>query len=472
MTFSLLKTISVSFFYADKNETKPILCRISSCECISEPLALMTLSVLKPFSYWPHGFLAVFVSHKAQKLALYKDHLLPYMVDATHAPDTLFLVMEEDWRLYPQEGLVNAEKVVAVMQQTLPRRQQGESSIFQESLNEGGATGQPYMDVDKVLLNPHTHGGEPFALPNREGEGGRPSDEPFATLSRSTFEGALGAELLRTRKKTKGEVSEEVKDLVKICTMAHRQWKGNLVWLSWEGSSSKGCRCQPQHGATLIGVSVEGAKRLQAAVVSEQIKKGHFDLTLLQWLRDPEAMGGVQGADWLGASFVWPGVGSYVEHQSGCDPGIGVRESSWKKSWVQPGTRASGGDDQNRWLCGFTNSKKGNPVWIREIFLPEKSNEDLRWFTLGRDPEEESAAAGGGAESDGEQRRSRGKKQRFGWETWPSDWQHKESKRGKRNYRSKMAGYARRHFTTVFEEARTHNIRCINICILDYDIVV
>ena len=384
------------------------------------------------------------------------------MADSTHAPDTLFFVMEEDWRMYPEESMVEAEQVVARMLQTLPRRQPGESSESQTSLNEGGGTRNPDVNLDKVLINPHTHGGEPLAPPKGKGKGKKQkSDEPFASLDRSTFEGALGAEVPRTQKRVAGEVAQEIKDLVKMCTLAHRYKVGNLVWLSWEGANQQGHRAQPQHGCTLLGVTMTGARGLLEAITANAIQKGHWDLMLLEWLRKRGAMGELTGAEWLGSSFVWPAVGSYAEHQSGCDLGLGRRESSWKSTWVQPGTRAVG-ELRNRWLCGFTTSRKGNAQWLQEIFLPEKGGEDLRWFSLGtgpppnRDPEE-------GDDDDGHDDRSRTRRHsvRFMQETWPSDWRTKESKRGRRNYRSKMASWVRRIFTTVLEEARTKKKRCM-----------
>ena len=388
------------------------------------------------------------------------------MADATHAPDTLFFVMEEDWRLYPQEGMVNAERVVAGMQ-TLPRRQPEETVEFQTSLNEGGLTADPYVDLDKVVLNPPTRGGEPPAPPKGKGKGKKKkSGEPFASLDRSTFEGVLGCELPRTQRQQTGEVAEEVKDLVKMCTLANRKGGGNFVWLTWEGSKTRGYRAQPQHGLTLVGMTVKGAERLLAAITANAIEKGHFDVKLLEFLRGREVMDNQTGADWVGASFVWPAVGSYAEHVSGCEPSIGRRQSSWDMTWVQPGTRATG-ELKNRWLCGFTTEKKGNPNWIREIFLPEKGGEDLRWFTLGRGPPSEADPEEGNDDDEhAERSRSRGKSVRFQEETWPSDWQHKETKRGRRAYRAKMASWVRRIFTTVLNEAgKSKKCMYMYICI-------
>ena len=38
-----------------------------------------------------------------------QEHLLPFMCDETHAPDTLFLVAEEDFRFYEQDSLPTDE---------------------------------------------------------------------------------------------------------------------------------------------------------------------------------------------------------------------------------------------------------------------------------------------------------------------------------------------------------------------------
>ena len=42
-----------------------------------------------------------------------QDHLLPYMADCRHTPDTLFLVAEEDFRLTRQHAGLTPEVVAA-----------------------------------------------------------------------------------------------------------------------------------------------------------------------------------------------------------------------------------------------------------------------------------------------------------------------------------------------------------------------
>ena len=36
-----------------------------------------------------------------------EDHILPYCADERHPPDTLFIVAEEDWRIYEAEAAIS-----------------------------------------------------------------------------------------------------------------------------------------------------------------------------------------------------------------------------------------------------------------------------------------------------------------------------------------------------------------------------
>ena len=55
-------------------------------------------------------------------------------------------------------------------------------------------------------------------------------------------------------------VTQELQDLVRIATVAHRKGKGELVWYSWVGAPKK--KTVPSHGSTLVGVSKDGAIKL------------------------------------------------------------------------------------------------------------------------------------------------------------------------------------------------------------------
>ena len=74
-----------------------------------------------------------------------QDHILPYMADERHAPDTWFVVAEEDWRLKAQHCNVNPVTLAAAGEATYrawnPRRSYG----FQEQLEEDSG-----IDVDAL----------------------------------------------------------------------------------------------------------------------------------------------------------------------------------------------------------------------------------------------------------------------------------------------------------------------------------
>ena len=95
----------------------------------------------------------------------------------------------------------------------------------------------------------------------------------------------------RRRRKPSAEemqdISSNLEDLVKICTYAHRQLAGGLVWLSWCGLSAKssGRKTVPAHGTTLLGVSAWFASQLLQNFHKLQFM--HFDVALRNLLQDP-----------------------------------------------------------------------------------------------------------------------------------------------------------------------------------------
>ena len=88
---------------------------------------------------------------------------------------------------------------------------------------------------------------------------------------------------------------------------------------------------------------------------------------------------------WCQASFVYPSVGHYCEHLSGCQEGLGWRESEWNRSWIQDGTRRNEYDPTSVHRTLHKFSPSGPPPLLGTVILPESEgvdDEDLRWFTL------------------------------------------------------------------------------------------
>jgi len=127
---------------------------------------------------------------------------------------------------------------------------------------------------------------------------------------------------------------------------------------------------------------------LTAAFLRRVFAFGHFDLSLLKWLQEGDNQ--LQ----LGASYVYPCVGHYKGHVSGCCP-VRFRNPRWKEGWVQQGTRKdpSIGANRHRWLMAW---KESGTDWLHEVCIPEpiEGPRDLRWKTLRPPPEEEDVQQG------------------------------------------------------------------------------
>ena len=174
------------------------------------------------------------------------------------------------------------------------------------------------------------------------------------------------------------EAPEVLQDLVKMSIAAHRSNLGNFLWYSWEGAKSKGCRSKPCHGTTLVGISVQGAKKLLEAMTSGEFKMRHIDVGLRHHME--------QHATDFGSCYMYPSIGHFAVHKSGCEPSLDIRESNWKESWVQEGTRPSGHHGtgttsrwQSRYLMKF-RTKGQSLQWVRKVDLPENPlDEALFW---------------------------------------------------------------------------------------------
>ena len=174
---------------------------------------------------------------------------------------------------------------------------------------------------------------------------------------------------------SKQEHGTVVGDLVSIITKATRANHGDLVWMTWQpgqGEVPKGST-KIKSGAMLIALSVRGAKTLAEAMDKKIIKREHFDVALLRFLKDESKDFGC---------YVYPPLGNYSQHVSGCEETYSVtaRPSCWTTRWVCPGTRRK--DDpskRDKWLVVPT--KKGDSKWLTKFDL-DKEYDSLDWRTL------------------------------------------------------------------------------------------
>jgi hypothetical protein len=342
---------------------------------------------------------------------------LPYCMDKRHPPDQLFLVCEADFRLHAAD----AEKIPASGWQSLladaaarvvqAHANAASDAVFGSELRarpaaplaggppevaptsdptqspEGAAsrTDRPAFGAQRASLARSSSGslgataklsarGQKRAvggLPASLGGGGSgPSVSSAASPADAAAELYL-SEGARTQRESffgwhkrcpKVEPSTELRDIVRLVTAAARLGRGECVWLSWEPGGRKS---HPGHGTTAVAITARFAARF--AEILGRVIPDHLDLILVRWLQ-------LEG-DEVGACYVSPSLGSYCVHQSDCQPGLGIRPSSFGAKHNQDGLR---GEKGFPWLAGFCS--KGGPKWLtpRAVDLDDPR---LEWRT-------------------------------------------------------------------------------------------
>ena len=178
------------------------------------------------------------------------------MTDPRHVSDTLFFVLEEDWRLTRRDGFSRAE----LLEQ---QAQRGERMLV-SSLPEH----PPQTSAAAHVQPPSLKACHIAAL-----------SEDWRTITQSAFQapdhGRQGrhpkqrqvqAWPLRTTKPKAEEFEDTttfLKQLVRLVTAAHRKERGDWVWLSWNGSDELKANPKPEHACTFFAVSRDGAVKLR-----------------------------------------------------------------------------------------------------------------------------------------------------------------------------------------------------------------
>lgn len=250
------------------------------------------------------------------------------MLDPRFPEDTLFLVAEQDFRFFEDDCVFQEDwlRLIAEAQAVDEEESRARRRLFElwelEEEGKGKAHGKAYG------------GWMPKAPKGKD----------------------VGTHL---------EFPELLGDLVDIVTQAKRIGLGGITWFAWCGSGKK--KAQVSHGSHLLGISKDIVNELYTQILRADPE--HFDVWLRNRLIDDRQTLKLKG------SYVHRSCGAYDVHQSGCDPAIGDREAPWKASFVQEGVRPGRGQ-QDRWLCGFVQSKGANFIQVLRF-----GTEDLHWRT-------------------------------------------------------------------------------------------
>ena len=362
--------------------------------------------------------------------------MLPYALDPRHAPDTLFLVAECDFRFYRKDceederafGKDMEAQMVRAVQRAFDRgcaaaywrREELQRGPEGEATGSSGARGSAELPAAPVggAASPGTGGSparrpspSPAPGPEESPQGGDPGlvsvALPAEASGRAEATDTVGASLpspspaapgagspspspspalqeevrrafMRSLAREERDMtffgwqrgcppcppSQELTDLVRVCTQAERLGRGNLVWLAWEANNSK--KTMPSHGSTLMALTPAFARSFLSHL--QEVEPDHLDLVLLRWLRKGRAFVRER------VSFLYPACGSYVAHESGCESKLGVRPSSWDKSWIGEGCRCT--NRGKRYLASW--AEKGHAEWLCPLNLDDDS---LVWRT-------------------------------------------------------------------------------------------
>ena len=171
-------------------------------------------------SVWTHGFLLAAGRLIFSFLFLWgfmdstspQDVGLPYMTDGRHAPDTLFLVAENDFR-FRKEHCVSGRNWLEDV----------------DSFVESHLAGPDIVDC-WAMLNPAVPPETDDIVPSSDDElgGGSTTVEPDAhrrDKEEVRKEGASFCGFSQGKKFLEVHISEELNDLVRIATVAHRKGK-------------------------------------------------------------------------------------------------------------------------------------------------------------------------------------------------------------------------------------------------------
>ena len=294
-----------------------------------------------------------------------QDHLLPYMADDRHCPDTLFFVAESDFRFFSADCTVDH---IAAAASAAVTPAQGTAGPSGQSLSPGPGPSRPRTfaeecdawmaarEAERLDVQPGDEPGSLLALQDElqrrdqatESLTGEPGSEPPRKQRPPPPTAGVWTQQNTDWMSDPQATTQELHDLVQMCTIAHRHNVGGLVWLSWNACGSKPpARYKKQSiafGSQLIAVSHIAAKQLLELV--RAVKPGHWDIVLKNNLV-------ATWAETLKACYAVPPIGNFDGHESGCTANVGFRNSCWGLPWCKEGTRLPPGD-WPRFLAAFS----------------------------------------------------------------------------------------------------------------------
>ena len=301
------------------------------------------------------------------------------MSQGQHSEDTVWIVVEPDMCMYRIDAAARLE----LLQGRMPAHEFKEYEEFGHTIQDFTAKRVFFEHLEKWRNLQVTEGVEHVPWPR--GADGSPDTKAQPVppwRKKESYTAPVEVPVLDKVEKvaagntTVQRVSPELLDLILYFNAGCRLGRDGMLWCGWNASQwSDNAKCRsasPAAGAHLVMVSTKGARFLMEK--RHEIPNMHMGNFLSKKC----------GYEWqheLGAAYLQPPIGSYVEHVSSTTPGQ-VLKDHFSAKWAQEGTRPMKDGDKPRWICGFT--EKGPAAYLHETGL-DFNNVALRqsyyWLT-------------------------------------------------------------------------------------------
>ena len=302
-----------------------------------------------------------------------QDVLLEFCTDPRFDEDTLFIIFEEDFRFTPDVGDpawthngrkdTSATILSSMFGPSPPPAEEAASSSAApaEAASSSAAPSSP----NKI---PRAKKAEPPVHPN------------FWNRAERAAEGGYVVQNKASRDDWK-QPSMFLRDLVAYATLAHRQKRGDFMFMGWQPhgageSASTPCVDRMRSGLMLSMVSQQGFLHLETQWKDAPSLSavGHVDIKLKNFWSLP-----VNSQ----VSYITPPIGGYTAHLSGCAQEFFKKERPciWMEDFACPGTRRShdwNAEPREKWLATFTSNALVDWVCRVDVAVPD---EKVWWYS-------------------------------------------------------------------------------------------
>ena len=361
-----------------------------------------------------------------------QDVLIELCTDPRFDEDTLFIIFEEDFRFTPDDG---------DPAWTRPGRRDTSETIFSSMF---GPSPPPAVEAASSSAAPAEAASSSAAplSPNKMPKAKKWAPPVHPNFWNRAERAAEGGYVIQNKASGADwkQPSMFLRDLVAYATLAHRESRGDFMFMGWQPHGAGQGKSAPsasryRSGLMLSMVSQQGFLHLDEHWKHEPTlsSAGHVDLKLKNfWCLPVNSR----------VSYITPPMGGYTAHLSGCAQEFYKKERPciWMEDFACPGTRHSHDWDaphRRKWLATFTS--KGNINWVCkvEVAVPD---EEVWWYScdkrVDRGPAEPTAGWGCAA-----------------WDSNKKCWNEK-TERELRSSRSLRMREKFRHWTTNPDEAR------------------